>query len=49
MTEAINFCEEGKESVTEVVPQPLCAAYECPSKRQPYKNTKVDLACTTKK
>lgn len=33
MTEAINLCEEGKEStVTELVTQPLCAAYERQSK-----------------
>ena len=33
MTKAINLCEEGKElTVTEVVPKPLCAAYEHPSK-----------------
>ena len=44
MSKTITFCEEDQEcTVTEITPQPLCAAYEHPPKSRAIQDTKVDL------
>ena len=49
MTKTINLSEEGKEStVTEVVPRPLCAAYEHPSKSIAIQQHKSRFSSTKK-